>query len=49
MSVNGRAPLAPERLDAVMAAEERYTVLANDLGTVSGFVENHSRILTEVS
>ena len=39
----GEAPALPERLQPILAAEERYTVLANDLATVQAFVRSRSR------
>ncbi len=43
----GRVPDRPERLETLMAAEERYSVLANDLAEVSAFVESRARVLAE--
>jgi threonine synthase len=39
----GDLPVLPERLRAVMSAEERYEIVPNDAATVTKLIEKHSR------
>lgn len=48
-AATGCAPALPERLASQLEAEERYTVMPNDVRAIARYIEQHARAAAETS